>query len=57
MFNDEADFDFEVFDSINTPKSEVQDGQIIFPKINDNAISRICKRIFTIGLGKPAQAL
>lgn len=50
-----ADIGFKVFDSVEAPKLHLQDGQIIFPEIIDNAISRIYNMIFTIGLDEPTQ--
>lgn len=49
------DIGFKVFDSVEAPKLEVEDGQIIFPEINDDAISRIYNMIFTVGLDEPTQ--
>ena len=49
------DVGFKVFDSIDAPKLEVKDGQIIFPEISDDAISRIYNMIFTVGLDEPTQ--
>ncbi len=53
--NEGSDIGFKVFDSVNAPKLDVQDGQIIFPKINDDALSRIYNMIFTVGLDEPTQ--
>lgn len=49
------DIGFKVFDSVEAPKLVVQDGQIIFPEINEDPISRIYNMIFTIGLDAPTQ--
>ena len=49
------DVGFKVFDSIDAPKLEVKDGQILFPEISDDAISRIYNMIFTVGLDEPTQ--
>ncbi len=49
------DIGYKVFDSINAPKLEVQDGEIIFPELSDDAISRIYNMIFTVGLDEPTQ--
>lgn len=49
------DIGYKVFDSINAPKLEVQDGEIVFPELSDDAISRIYNMIFTIGLDEPTQ--
>ncbi len=59
LFKDEEqklpDVGFKVFDSVNAPKLEVEDGQIIFPAINDDALSRIYNMILTVGLDEPTQ--
>lgn len=49
------DVGFKVFDSIEAPKLQVVEGQIIFPEINEDAISRIYNMIFTVGLDEPTQ--
>lgn len=49
------DIGYKVFDSIAAPKLEVQDGQIVFPELSDDALSRIYNMIFTIGLDEPSQ--
>lgn len=46
---------YKVFDSVEAPKLEVKDGQILFPEIADDAISRIYNMIFTVGLDEPTQ--
>ncbi len=50
------DIGFKVFDSVDAPKLKVDDkGQIQFPEINTDAISRIYNMIFTVGLDEPTQ--
>lgn len=49
------DIGFKVFDSVEAPKLDVKDGMIVFPEINDDALSRIYNMIFTIGLDEPTQ--
>lgn len=49
------DIGYKVFDSINAPKLEVQDGEIVFPELSDDTISRIYIMMFTIGLDEPTQ--
>jgi len=49
------DVGFKVFDSVEAPKLEVKDGTIIFPEINDDALSRIYNMVFTVGLDEPTQ--
>ncbi len=50
------DIGFKVFDSIDAPKLKVDEyGQIAFPEISDDALSRIYNMIFTIGLDEPTQ--
>ena len=50
------DIGFKVFDSVEAPKLKVDDsGQISFPEIHTDAISRIYNMIFTVGLDEPTQ--
>lgn len=49
------DIGFKVFDSVEAPKLDVQDGMIVFPKINHDALSRIYNMMFTVGLDEPTQ--
>ncbi len=49
------DIGFKVFDSVKAPKLEVEDGQIIFPELSDDVLSRIYNMIFTVGLDEPTQ--
>lgn len=49
------DLGFKVFDSVEAPKLEVKEGQILFPEISDDALSRIYNMIFTVGLDEPTQ--
>ncbi len=50
------DIGFKVFDSVEAPKLKVDDkGQIHFPEINTDALSRIYNMIFTVGLDEPTQ--
>ncbi|HUH50843.1 MAG TPA: site-specific DNA-methyltransferase [Flavobacterium sp.] len=49
------DIGFKVFDSVEAPKLEVEEGQIIFPALASDALSRIYNMIFTIGLDEPTQ--
>ncbi len=45
-----------MFDSIEAPKLEVdENGQIVFPDIQTDTISRIYNMIFTVGLDEPTQ--
>lgn len=50
-----SDIGFKVFDSVQAPKLEIEDGTIIFPEISDDALSRIYNMIFTVGLDEPTQ--
>lgn len=50
------DIGFKVFDSVEAPKLEVEDGQIVFPERSSDALSRIYNMIFTVGLDEPTQA-
>lgn len=47
------DIGFKVFDSVDAPRLNVEDGQIIFPELGDDAISRIYNMIFKVGLDEP----
>ncbi|KAK3582443.1 hypothetical protein CHS0354_023989 [Potamilus streckersoni] len=50
------DIGFKVFDSAEAPKLEVDEhGQIAFPKLNGDALSRIYNMIFRVGLDEPTQ--
>lgn len=52
------DIGFKVFDSVEAPKLKVDDkGQIQFPELNNDPISRIYNMIFTVGLDEPTQVL
>lgn len=54
----QADLDvgFKVFDSVDAPKLSLDEsGQILFPELNDDALSRIYNMIFTVGLDEPTQ--
>jgi adenine-specific DNA-methyltransferase len=45
-----------VFDLVEAPKLKVEDnGQIQFPELNNDALSRIYNMIFTVGLDEPTQ--
>lgn len=50
------DIGFKVFDSVEAPKLRVDDnGQIQFPELNTDALSRIYNMMFTVGLDEPTQ--
>ncbi len=50
------DIGFKVFDTVEAPKLKVDDiGQIQFPELNNDALSRIYNMIFTVGLDEPTQ--
>ena len=50
------DIGFKVFDSVDAPKLELDEtGQIQFPIINIDPLSRIYNMIFTVGLDEPTQ--
>lgn len=54
--NNSLDIGFKVFDSVEAPKLKVDDnGQIQFPELNNDTISRIYNMIFTVGLDEPTQ--
>ncbi len=50
-----GDTGFKVFDSVDTPKLTIEDGNIKFPKSGNDAISRIYNMIFTVGIDAPSQ--
>ncbi|HHV37422.1 MAG TPA: site-specific DNA-methyltransferase [Candidatus Cloacimonetes bacterium] len=52
---DIPDVGFKVFDSVDAPKLEVEDGEIMFPELIGDTISRIYNMIFTVGLDEPTQ--
>nr|WP_221403454.1 DNA methyltransferase [Riemerella columbina] len=49
------DIGYKGFDSVDAPQLEVQDGQIIFPEISKDTMSRIYNMILTVGLDAPTQ--
>lgn len=50
------DIGFKVFDSVEVPKLKVDEtGQIIFPEISGDTLSRIYNMIFTVGIDEPTQ--
>lgn len=49
------DIGFKVFDSVDAPKLEVEDDQIIYPTLYNDTISRIYNMIFTVGLDEATQ--
>ena len=50
------DIGLKVFDSVEAPKLEVDEkGQISFPLLSSDSLSRIYNMIFTVGLDEPTQ--
>ena len=50
------DIGFKVFDTVDAPKLNVDDtGQIQFPELKNDPLSRIYNMIFTVGLDEPTQ--
>jgi adenine-specific DNA-methyltransferase len=50
------DIGFKVFDTVDAPKLTIDDnGQIQFPQLNNDSLSRIYNMIFTVGLDDPTQ--
>jgi adenine-specific DNA-methyltransferase len=48
------DIGFKVFDTVDAPKLTIDDnGQIQFPQLNNDSLSRIYNMIFTVGLDDP----
>ena len=54
--NHSLDIGFKVFDLVDAPKLNVDgNGQIQFPELNNDSLSRIYNMIFTVGLDEPTQ--
>jgi len=54
--NPDTDFGFKVFDTVDAPKLTIDEtGQIHFPELYNDPISRIYNMIFTVGLDEPTQ--
>jgi adenine-specific DNA-methyltransferase len=50
------DIGFKVFDSVEAPKLKIDErGQIQFPELYTDTISRIYNMVFTVGLDEPTQ--
>jgi len=50
------DIGFKVFDTVDAPKLKIDEtGQIKFPELNNDPLSRIYNMIFTVGLDEPTQ--
>lgn len=50
------DIGFKVFDLVDAPKLQVKDnGEIQFPELTNDPLSRIYNMIFTVGLDEPTQ--
>jgi adenine-specific DNA-methyltransferase len=53
-----VDIGFKVFDTVDAPKLEVEEnGQIVFPNINNDPLSRIYNMIFSVGIDDPTAPL
>ncbi|MRM83263.1 site-specific DNA-methyltransferase [Riemerella anatipestifer] len=50
------DLGFKVFDSTEAPQLELNEEEIVFPKLSNDALSRIYNMIFTVGIDEPTQA-
>ncbi len=62
MFDDNKkqipDIGYKVFDTINAPELEMEvNGQIVYPSLADDALSRIYNLIFSVGIDSPVSAL
>ncbi len=44
---------FKVFDAVDAPKLEIEDGQIILQNIENDPLSRIYNMIFSVGIDNP----
>lgn len=52
------DVGYKVFDTTNSPELEMEiNGQIIYPSLNEDALSRIYNLIFSVGMDSPVSAL
>lgn len=52
------DIGYKVFDTINAPELEMEvNGQIVYPSLADDALSRIYNLIFSVGIDSPVSAL
>jgi len=51
------DVGFKVFDTIDAPKLEIKDGQIVFKNTDNDPFSRIYNMIFSIGIDDPNSTL
>lgn len=49
------DIGYKVFDSVEAPKLELEEGKIVFPEISDDSLSRIYNMIFNVGIDEPTQ--
>ncbi len=43
----------KVFDTIDAPKLEIEDGQIVIQNTENDSFSRICNMIFSVGIDSP----
>ncbi|MDR3245776.1 MAG: site-specific DNA-methyltransferase [Prevotellaceae bacterium] len=51
------DVGFKVFDTVDAPKLDIEDGQIVFQNIDNDSFSRIYNMIFSIGIDNPNSEL
>lgn len=52
------DIGYKVFDTTNAPELEMEvNGQIVYPSLADDALSRIYNLIFSVGIDSPVSAL
>jgi len=49
------DIGFKVFDSTEAPKLDIKEGEIVFPEISEDVLSRIYNMIFSLGIDEPIQ--
>ncbi|MDY3315893.1 hypothetical protein PG630_01025 [Riemerella anatipestifer] len=50
------DLGFKVFDSTEAPQLELNEEEIVFPELSNDALSLIYNMIFTVGIDEPTQA-
>ncbi|MDR1543583.1 MAG: hypothetical protein LBS50_04060, partial [Prevotellaceae bacterium] len=51
------DVSFKVFDLTDAPKLELDNGQIVFPNIDTDPLSRIYNMLFSVGIDDPNSEL
>ena len=55
--DNKMDIGFKVFDTVDAPKLEIKDGQIVFKNSDNDPLSRIFNMIFSVGIDDPNSQL